>query len=204
MPERLTLNNATIRAFCLDQGWEVPAPGSTYLFGIRGARPVGVNEVEVHDALPGSNRYDDTLGVGGAAWLLVPGTTDPGKHYIQAPMNARGAAFLVPGVYRYRKGLHKGKHAFVQAGSVWVRRDRDRDGRPEMSDGPRERLAASLNIHRMGSGRLPVEVWSAGCQGVPRETWEAFYEVASKAADPVLYVLMDGHLLERYLKPKHV
>jgi len=56
-----------------------------------------------------------------------PITTDPGLYWMEHPMNPKGCAIMVPGVYEYKLGLHRGKRAFVQAGPVKVYRDNNKD-----------------------------------------------------------------------------
>lgn len=57
-------------------------------------------------------------------------TVDPGRVYVQQPINAKGAARIKPGQYKaWRVGTHRGQHeALVQTGGVvTVYRDANRD-----------------------------------------------------------------------------
>lgn len=102
------------------------------------------------------------------------GTVDPGEYYTANPMQPRGCAHLVNGVYRYKCGLHARHKAFVQAGPVRIRRDRNRNGIIDA-----EELTIidtgyfAINIHAGGlygkSSRgvwHPIGRWSAACLNI--------------------------------------
>ncbi|MEO1621738.1 MAG: hypothetical protein AAFU53_11995 [Cyanobacteria bacterium J06632_3] len=64
----------------------------------------------------------------GGPWLA---TTEPGRHYVKNPMNAKGAARIQFNQYRaWQVGSHNGNHeALIQTGgTVTVHRDFDRNG----------------------------------------------------------------------------
>jgi hypothetical protein len=96
-------------------------------------------------------------------------TTEPGTHWLENPMESKGAAILVPGQYLdcWKLGLHQGKYkALVQARRVKVYRDGNRDKvfdeHPETTDDG----IFGINIHRANPAGESVQVdkWSAGCQ----------------------------------------
>lgn len=95
-------------------------------------------------------------------------TTDPGRRYLHEPINAHGAAILIPGQYRgmWEIGLHRSRYAaLVQRGPCKVWRDDDRDD--DLDDGPHQDIGYfGINLHHglpTGSTASPDE-WSAGCQ----------------------------------------
>lgn len=192
MPE---VTSVLLRDYCLERGWEPPAAGTAFLFGLRNA--VLGKGYHVTPGLGRINQWDDTIGMAGTGCVIVPGTTDPGLPYTLNPLNRQGAAWLVPGVYRYKIGKHKLLPALVQAGPVRVRRDRNRDGRPQ-DDEPEETGWFGINIHRGGSQKRPVGPWSAGCQVVPQEHWPAFWAAVQRSGQQEFtYVLIDALLLWR-------
>lgn len=76
---------------------------------------------------------------------------------------AKGMATLKPGVWLYKKGLHRGYQAFVQAAKVVVVRDgHDGDYEDEGYFG--------INIHRGGL----TTTQSLGCQTTPSTQWDSF------------------------------
>lgn len=174
----LTLSNAFLRLAAERLYGKRPEDERLHLVGIRDASPAGASAVEVHPPRP--NRFDDTLGAFGSGWLLIPGTVDPGATWAKRPQNPRGTAHLVPGVWTYELGLHKGKRAFVQAGPVTVRRDRDRDGRPENTE-PLDSGFFGVNGHRMGRNGPTVDAWSAGCWGAREDAFLRLYTLAASA-----------------------
>ena len=98
-------------------------------------------------------------------------TTDPGKYWLENPMNPEGTAILVPNQYlgTWGLGLHQGKYeALVQQKPVKVWRDNDKNGimdYPYTSDQADEGYFG-INIHRSNpyDKSYVVNKWSAGCQ----------------------------------------
>lgn len=133
-----------------------------------------INTVGFRANNPKAGKFDDVLchfyKVGGIwQYKAYKATTDPGLTYLQNPLNAKGCAILVPGFYdrAYQLGLHKGKPALRQAGTLKVYRDNNRDAILDMD--PRSIEAGNdmfCNIHySTGEGQLDViGPWSAGCQ----------------------------------------
>jgi hypothetical protein len=194
----MRVSNGLLRDYCFAHGWEAPTPGYPFLFGLRNALlwPEDEFAVDVEPSRP--DRWDDVLGVGGTEWRLFPATTDPGIPYTKQPMNEKGAAWLVPGTYHFRLGRHKSLfvNALVQNGPVTVRRDRDRDGRPEYGE-LLERGEFGIYIHSGGSIGKPVGKWSAGCQVVPRPYWVEFWSIVRQQPRWV-YTLFDALLLAQW------
>lgn len=137
-------------------------PFDLNIFGIRSS-----NEV--------ANKFDDFIGVfwrtGNEEWELHywSATTDPGKYYLNNPMNVNGTAILVPGQYRksHTIGLHRGQYsALVQRGTVKVFRDRDRDSILDFNPDSTQSGLFGINIHRANAYKksTTVDKWSAGCQ----------------------------------------
>lgn len=171
------LTNALIRSVCEEQGFGTPKPGVLHVLAIRDAQPAGATSINI-GATPKPDRWDDTLGCFGTALEVFPGTTDPGKYHSQHPSDPQGAAWLIPGKWAYKKGKHKGLVALVQAGEVTVRRDRDRDSRPEYGE-PLDTGWFGINCHRGGKSSLPVGKWSAGCMVIPEDFWPGFWKQIS-------------------------
>lgn len=172
----VTLTNSLIRAVCEEHGFGRPKDGILHVVGIRNAQPHGDTAITV-GGTPRLDKWDDTVGCFGAALEVYTATTDPSRYWTVHPENPLGAAWLIPGKYNYRVGYHKTKTnpALVQNGPVAVRRDRDRDGRPEYGE-PTDVGWFGIHIHRGGRGSLPVGRWSAGCQVIVAEDWPVFWD----------------------------
>lgn len=124
------------------------------------------------------NKFSDTMTacwrVGGKwetrQWWI---TCDPGRYYLDHPMNKHGCASLAAGQYKncWKIGLHRGQYrALVQARPVTVHRILDGEIR-STSVG-----LYGINIHRAHPDRESqfVDRWSAGCQvfGDPKDFQE--------------------------------
>jgi len=168
---RIELTNALLREVIAAQGWAAPASGRLHLYGVRGAVPVSHDTLVVNQNLP--DQYNDAMGCFGSYLSAYKATTDPGAHFTRHPSNKQGAAHLRPGDWRYKRGLHKGRKALVQAAPVSVRRDRDRDAKPEDNE-PIDTGWFGIN-HHAGGMKPDVGAWSAGCQviwgGYGGEPW---------------------------------
>jgi len=131
-----------------------------------------------------SNKFDDVIG---CAWIengeknivQFPGTTDPGKYYLQNPMNTNGTIIMIPGQYIevYGKGLHAGKYdAFRQYKQMAYVRDYNKDTSLDFSlyrDEEKRKKHMfwginGTNLHRASEWQIVqfVERYSAGCQVV--------------------------------------
>jgi len=148
-----------------------------------------------------SDKFDD---VGGVAWIDEAGkqqywdfwiTTDPGKYYLQNPMNKDGCIIMVPGQYIevYGKGLHNGSYeCFKQAKPMYYVRDYNKD---TILDFELYRDPAQLkirgfwgmnhtNLHRASKWKILqwIERYGAGCQVVQRpETFKKLIALRDKS-----------------------
>lgn len=124
-----------------------------------------------------TNLYDDTLAVaykdqsGNERVFLCPITTDPGRYYLQNPINTKGCAILAAGQYlgSHRIGRHQGKYkALVQVKPVTVLRDYNRDKVLDFNYVREDTGLFGINIHRASETNITpvVDKWSAGCQVV--------------------------------------
>lgn len=137
-----------------------------------------LNIVGVRNDLNGngvSNEFDDKLYLsftnsdGVLVFKEYDITTDPGKHWMNHPLNTDGTAILVPGQYRgsHMLGLHQGKYeALRQKNPVKVYRDNDRDNEYDTDVKSIQEGTFGINIHRSNpySESYYVDKWSAGCQ----------------------------------------
>jgi hypothetical protein len=106
-------------------------------------------------------------------------TTDPGKHWMENPMNTLGTAILVPGQYRgshiIRK--HQGRYnALGQDRPVKVFRDNNKDliyDENTITEG-----LYGINIHKAGDNSRIIHNWSAGCQVFKKD--DDFYTFMGK------------------------
>ena len=152
---------------------------------IRGFYNLCIVGVRVNDSQ--SNKFDDFIGIAYLNGSMVqqlawyPATTDPGKYYLQNPLNRAGTLILIPGFYEnvYQKGLHgkEGKNpypALEQVGSMKYVRDNNKDMSLDFSlyrdpDKLKDNLIAGVfktNIHRASQYKIlqTIEQYSAGCQ----------------------------------------
>lgn len=99
--------------------------------------------------------------------VMFPVTTDPGKFYLENPINEKGTALLAEGQWKglFKKGSHRGRPALVQASPCGVHRDNNRDGYPDYGDVTDLDYGwFAINAHdRLSHGDL-IGNASAGCQ----------------------------------------
>lgn len=106
-------------------------------------------------------------------------TTDPGKHWLQNPMNKDGTIIIVPGQYIevYGQGLHNGEYdCFKQIAPINYVRDYNKDAKldfdlyrnPESFKIRGFWDICGTNLHRASKIKniLNVGMYSAGCQVV--------------------------------------
>ena len=122
-----------------------------------------------------SNKFDDYLVAiyksEDDAWkcLVWQATTDPGKHWLENPLNPAGTAILIPNQYRstWKIGEHRGKYrALCQAKNVRVWRDNDKDDELDFLCENSQEGIFGINIHKSNpyTESQRVDKWSAGCQ----------------------------------------
>jgi len=165
-------------------------------------------------AIPGEpNRFDDVVAAvykrfGHWEVQYWPCTTDPGRFYLNEPLNEAGTAILVPGQYpsSHHIGRHRDRYpALVQRGPVCVWRDNNRD---EVVDygatGEGSQGYYGINIH--GSSQNPfesdkvsaaVEKWSAGCVVFQRDAdyrqfWSLIEEASQRWGPRFTFTLLEG------------
>lgn len=117
-------------------------------------------------------------------------TTDPGRHWLENPMNPAGTAILVPGQYleAYSIGKHQGKYeAVCQKKPVSVWRDNNKDDILDYtsSEGGISGVYG-INIHRSNpyNESYVVGKWSAGCQVFKKiADFSEFMELCRLSAD---------------------
>jgi hypothetical protein len=168
------------------------------LIGIRGALPdengkliLNGNEI---------NLWNDSLVViTKDNSYFFQGTVDPGRYYMDNPMNSLGTARIEPGLYEMANGFHgltthgKKYPAFVPYKDLLVRRDGNKDKVFDRND-KTYKGKFGVNIHAMFSDG-EVERNSAGCTVVKAKwgspTWKQFYNLLSPSA-PFKYMVVDG------------
>lgn len=115
------------------------------------------------------NNLHDATGNHFLDCIAFVGTTDPGIHYLQKPMNQEGTAILVPGQYsNFQIHKHRGQYdALCQRGIVKVYRDNDKDKEIDLNpESIKEGSSFGINIHKTPP-YLETEMVnknSAGCQ----------------------------------------
>jgi len=143
------------------------------------------------------NIYDDFIFVayrddsGMAKLKVYEATTDPGKYWLNNPMNPKGCAILIPGQYgkSHAIGLHRGKYeALVQVGKVKVYRDNDRDNEHDVNpeEVTTDQGMFGINVHRSNPYKASniVDKWSAGCQVFSDpDDFKEFMKIANKGKD---------------------
>lgn len=131
------------------------------------------------------------------------GTTHPGAYYLEHPMNAAGAAVVIPGFHKdvWKLGRHKQNplnRALIQVNSFMIWRDNDGKNllpRMEYKDGTWQAFDANnkllqpeksglVGIEHHGTKPdwahgLEIGKWSAGCQVI--ENWSSKEKVMDLA-----------------------
>ena len=166
-----------------------------YVFFDDANKKLNLNLIGVRRDNQGTNEFDDfMLLVYREEELMIQErysiTTDPGKYWLENPMNPKGTAILVPGQYRstWQLGKHQGKYeALVQRKPVKVYRDNNKD---EIIDYNSMALMLDegyfgINIHRSNpyDQSYLVNRWSAGCQVFKKiEDYNNFMELCKESA----------------------
>ena len=158
-------------------------------YAIKGFYNLCIVGVRSTDSL--SNKFDDFVGVAYQNGSMVPklewfpATTDPGKHYLQNPLDKDGTLILIPGFHEraYKVGIHgRGGNnpypALEQVESMRYVRDNNKDMKLDFDlyRDP-EKLKTNLitgiyktNIHRASKFKIValIETYSAGCQVIQK------------------------------------
>lgn len=97
------------------------------------------------------------------------GTTDPGTHYLQNPLNYKGTAILAAGQYKgFKIDKHRGQYDALcqRAGKVKVYRDNDKDKIAEIDLSTIDEGMFGVNIHKNSKYEAENDhnKFSAGCQ----------------------------------------
>lgn len=136
------------------------------------SKPYNLNIIGIRSSEKVANKFDDKLvlifndgnKINNLAFQI---TTDPGKYYLNNPINSNGTAILVPNQYKgsHAIGIHKTYEALVQVKPLKVYRDNNKNDILDFNV-PTESGLFGINIHRSspyGSSDT-VDNWSAGCQ----------------------------------------
>jgi hypothetical protein len=128
-------------------------------------------------------------------------TTEPGKYWLENPINVSGTAILVPGQYRgvYKIGKHRGQYdALVQTGGrVKTYRDANKDDIIDADVATEEEGYFGINIHKAGQHSTQIDKWSAGCQVFSHSTdFDEFmsicYAAKAKWGNSFSYTLIEA------------
>jgi len=158
-----------------------------------GNKPFNINIFGVRMAVD-TNEFDDYIGIAfrdgdlKETVLVWPATTDPGKYWLEHPLNSDGTFILVPGQYPgfWTEGLHRGEPAFVQTGKAKGYRDNDKDSEHDMDPDTIQEGYFGINGHKSNPYRESyyIDKWSAGCQVWKRaKDHDKALKVAGKSSD---------------------
>ena len=170
-----------------------------YVFFDAPGKKLNLNLIGVRRDNHGTDKFDDFLIVmyrANVASLEIMAqrqykvTTDPGKYWLENPMNPKGTAILMPGQYRstWKIGKHQNNYeALVQRKPVKVWRDNNKD---DIIDYNNIELLSDegyfgINIHRSNpyTESYIVNRWSAGCQVFKKvEDFNAFMTLCKASA----------------------
>lgn len=164
-----------------------------YAFFTKGAYNLNIIGIRANTNGIVTNKYDDVLVVDyntnqGHKRNIYTITTDPGKIYMNNPLQLKGTAILVPGQYRgcYCIDKHNGKYDAIcqRLGPVKVYRDGNKDNVYDLNPDTIESGYFGINIHRSNETwiRNTIDNYSAGCQvfNNPKE-FKAFMDICKKA-----------------------
>lgn len=137
-----------------------------------------------------TNLFDDELYLvweeNGAKYVKQwSATCEPGRHWLEHPMNKNGAAIMVPGQYRgaYAIGPHTSYEALRQIKPIKYYRDNDKDSQHDLVGKIYEEIAYT-NIHKAGVDSKLVDKNSAGCIVMKRsKDFEDMMKIMRKARD---------------------
>lgn len=161
-----------------------------YLVFENHAQNYDLNLVGIRTADLSANSFNDWITAfywfdGQWNFFAFPGTTDPGTYWREHPMNVLGTAILKPGQYRgaFKRGLHKGTQAFIQASPLTVYRDNNKDDELDL-DVPTETGMDGIDLHHASGAQASTVVgkWSAGCQVLQDPVQAGFLNALGDAA----------------------
>ena len=158
-------------------------------------RPYNLNIIGIRSFNPKSNSFDDTLVVifsdkdGIVYNYQYDITTDPGRYWLEHPLNNKGTAILVPNQYRglWKIRKHQGKYeALCQKPDVPVKvyRDRNKDDILDFDPLTIDEGIFGINLHHSNyyTQSYQVDKWSAGCQVFKRvKDFNEVMKLAKKA-----------------------
>ena len=187
-----------LHAFLIKEQFRKALESKGYaFFGLENKAAYNINIVGVRSDEDIFNKFDDALVViyrdTKKNWEVrsYSITTDPGKVWLEKPMNSKGCAVLVPNQYR---GVYKidghGKTRYPalcqRLGEVEVYRDSDLNNEIDRDAGTIDKGMFGINIHRSrktGEADL-VNSYSAGCQVFKNTTdFNDFMKLANKSSD---------------------
>ena len=138
-----------------------------------GDKPYNLNIFGIRCAVD-TNSFDDLICVAykndnlESIVEIFQGTTDPGKYWLEHPMNSDGTAILCEGQYRsvYKIDKHRGKYNALcqRLGKVTVFRDDDKDTKHDLDPETEQTGYFGINIHKSNPYVKYVDKYSAGCQ----------------------------------------
>lgn len=135
--------------------------------------PFNFNIIGVRNISSKSNSFDDEIYLiyrdEKLNWQIkcYKATTDPGKYWLNNPMNIDGTAILTEGFHKalWKRGFHQGKYkALVQNSPALIYRDNDKDNELDFNSKSLRRETIGLNFHHAGNNSQNVDKWSAACQ----------------------------------------
>ena len=187
-----------LHAFLIKEQFRKAMEAKGYaFFGLENKAAYNVNIIGVRSDEDIFNEFDDALVViyrdTKKNWEVrsYSITTDPGRIWMEKPMNSKGCAILVPDQYR---GVYKidghGKTRYEalcqRGGEVSVYRDANLNHEHDRDAGTITTGNYGINIHRSrstGEAEL-VENYSAGCQVFKNTTdFKDFMKLVNKSAD---------------------
>ena len=169
------------------------------------SKPFNLNYVGIRD-ISSVDQFNDLLILfwkrnGNWSSFTRKGTTDPGRYYLNNPLNVQGTAILKEGQMRgaFKLGKHQGKYeALVQRKPITVIRDFDKDSQLDIDSGREETGMFGINHHRANAKNESSIVgrWSAGCQVTadPHE-YDAFISICKESfeshGNAITYTLLN-------------
>ncbi|MGJ4748371.1 hypothetical protein ACQV5M_18560 [Leptospira sp. SA-E8] len=147
---------------------------------------VGVRGIDIKDGIVKANNdaineYNDALFLIRAVnrsleFKVYSCTIDPGRYWLNQPMNPAGTARIVEGIYKYKLGMHRGHKAFNQYANVTVNRYVPHQNAKPWFKWKDESISVTqtgffaIDIHAKSGTSKFVEMASAGCT-VLNSTW---------------------------------